>query len=149
MIHPISDIYFLNNAQSSFLLGLASSNTVYLILIIIRKSISDLFLIEKKYNYPKPIAGPLTHMAYNASIYLTILLAFERYLCVCWPKKAEKICTPKKTKVPSMSFYSDFILILSRFYSDFILTLSRFFRNLHYPNFIQISSWFSKKKKSG
>ena len=38
-------------------------------------------------------------MAYNTSIYLTILLAFERYLCVCCPKKAEKICTPKKTKI--------------------------------------------------
>ena len=83
----------------SFLLGLASSNTVYLILIIIRKSISALFLIDKKFNYPKPIASPLTHMAYNTSIYLTILLAFERYLCVCLPKKAEKICTPKKTKI--------------------------------------------------
>ena len=38
-------------------------------------------------------------MAYNTSIYLTILLAFERYLCVCWPKKAKYICTPKKTKI--------------------------------------------------
>ena len=38
---------------------------------------------------------------------------------------------------PSMSFYPDFILILSRFYSDFILILSRF-----YPDFIQILSWF-------
>ena len=56
-------------------------------------------------------------------------------------------------KVPSMSFYPDFILILSWFYPDFILILSwfyldfiqilsRFFKNSLYPNFIQILSWF-------
>ena len=36
--------------------------------------------------------------------------------------------------VPSMSFYLDFILILSKFHPDFILILSRFYQN--YPNFI-------------
>ena len=46
------------------------------------------------------------------------------------------------TKAPSMSFYPDFISILSWFYPDFILILSRFFRNSLYPNFIQILSWF-------
>ena len=39
--------------------------------------------------------------------------------------------------VPSMSFYPDFIQILSRFYPDFIQILFRF-----YPDFIQILSRF-------
>ena len=41
------------------------------------------------------------------------------------------------SKVPSMSFYPDFILILSKVYFDCIQTLSRF-----YPDFIQILFWF-------
>ena len=53
-----------------------------------------------------------------------------------------------KHKVPSMSFYPGFILILSRFlsrflskiYPNFIQILFRFFRNSLYPDFIQISS---------
>ena len=40
-------------------------------------------------------------------------------------------------KVPSMSFYPDFIQILTRFYPDFIQILFRF-----YPDFIQILSRF-------
>ena len=69
---------FIKNYTIFFLLGLASSNSVYLILMIIRKSISDLFCIDKRINYPQPIATPLSNMAYNTSIYLTILLTFER-----------------------------------------------------------------------
>ena len=38
-----------------------------------------------------------------------------------------------ETWEPSMSFYPEFILILSRFYLDFLLILSKF-----YPDFIQI-----------
>ena len=47
--------------------------------------------------------------------------------------------------VPSMSFYPDFIQILSRFYPDFIQILSRFYRNSLYPNFIHILSKFFSK----
>ena len=52
-------------------------------------------------------------------------------------KKIFKISKKKRErrKGPSMSFYSDFISILSRFYPDFIQILSRF-----YPNFILILS---------
>ena len=44
------------------------------------------------------------------------------------------------TKVPSMSFYPDFILILSRFYPNFIQILSKFIQTSFkfYPDFIQI-----------
>ena len=38
---------------------------------------------------------------------------------------------PPLPLVPSMSFYPDFFLILSRFYLDFIQSLSRF-----YPDFL-------------
>ena len=37
-------------------------------------------------------------------------------------------------------FYSDFIQVLYRVYPDFILILSRYFKNSLYPNFIQILS---------
>ena len=42
----------------------------------------------------------------------------------------------------SMSFYPDFILILSWFYLDFILILSRFYPDFLKTHFIQILSWF-------
>ena len=51
-------------------------------------------------------------------------------------------------KVPSMSFYPDFILISSRFYPNVIQILSKFYPNFililskFYPNLIQILSRF-------
>ena len=48
--------------------------------------------------------------------------------------------------VQSMSFYPDFIQILSRFYPHFTLISSWFFRDSLYPTFIQISSWFHLNK---
>ena len=42
----------------------------------------------------------------------------------------------------SMSFYPDFILILSCFYLDFILILSRFYPDFLKTHLIQILSWF-------
>ena len=46
------------------------------------------------------------------------------------------------SKGSSMSFYSDFTLILSRFYPDFILILSRFYPDFLKTHFIQILSRF-------
>ena len=63
-----------------------------------------------------------------------------------WWKDWDKICVSFFLSLQkcegtslSMSFYSDFILILSWFYPDYILILSRC-----YPDFIQILSWFFK-----
>ena len=47
-----------------------------------------------------------------------------------------------KTQVPSMIFYPDFILILSRFYPDFIQILSRFYPDFLKTHFILILSRF-------
>ena len=46
------------------------------------------------------------------------------------------------SKVPSISFYPDFVSIISRFYLDFVQILSRF-----YPDFIQILCRFYPTSK--
>ena len=60
-------------------LALAISDAIYVLTMVIHKSIPTIFEIESKYFYIKPIASPLSHVAYTTSMYLTVLLAFDRY----------------------------------------------------------------------
>ena len=61
-------------------LALAISDAIYVLTMVIHKSIPTIFEIESKYFYIKPIASPLSHVAYTTSMYLTVLLAFDRYV---------------------------------------------------------------------
>ena len=61
-------------------LALAISDAFYVFTMVIHKSIPTIFEIESKYFYIKPIASPLSHVAYTTSMYLTVLLAFDRYV---------------------------------------------------------------------
>ena len=66
--------------------------------MVIHKSIPTIFEIESKYFYIKPIASPLSNVAYTTSMYLTVLLAFERYLKVCHSNTAKNVCTLSNVK---------------------------------------------------
>ena len=79
------------------------------------KSVLDL---DKKNHYIEPIVYPLSHAFYNISIYLITLMAFERYMCVCWPQKSKSIVTLKKTK----------IYIICCVFVGLIFTIPRFFQ---------------------
>ena len=48
-----------------------------------------------------PILYPSAHTAYMGSMYLTVLLTFERYLAVCWKKQF----TIKKTMISMASIF--------------------------------------------
>ena len=71
--------------------------------MIADKSVPALFkallCLDKKNHFTEPIVYPLCHAFYNISIYLITLMAFERYMCVCWPQKSKSIVTLKKTKI--------------------------------------------------
>ena len=49
--------------------------------------------ISSNYRLEYPITYPIGHMAYTGSIYMTVLLSFERYVAVC----KKKLITVKKT----------------------------------------------------
>ena len=87
----------------SLISGLATSNSIFIIMMIVDKSVPALFKevleLDKKNHYTEPIVYPLVHAFYNISIYLITLMAFERYMCVCWPQKSKSIVTLKKTKI--------------------------------------------------
>ena len=87
----------------SLISGLATSNSIFIITMIADKSVPALFkallCLDKKNHYTEPIVYPLCHAFYNISIYLITLMAFERYMCVCWPQKSKSIVTLKKTKI--------------------------------------------------
>ena len=68
-------------------------------MLIIDKALKALFNLDGKTFYVKLIASPVSNVAYNTSIYFTVLLAFERYVSICLPKKAKKWCTLSKTKM--------------------------------------------------
>ena len=79
-------------------LALAISDAIYVLTMVIHKSIPTIFEIESKYFYIKPIASPLSNVAYTTSMYLTVLLAFERYLKVCHSNTARNVCTLSNAK---------------------------------------------------
>ena len=79
-------------------LALAISDAIYVLSMVIHKSIPTIFEIESKYFYIKPIASPLSNVAYTTSMYLTVLLAFERYLKVCHSNTARNVCTLSNVK---------------------------------------------------
>ena len=99
-------------------LALAISDAFYVFTMVIHKSIKAIFVIDSKLFYIKPIASPLSHVAYTTSMYLTILLAFERYLKICHPNTATKICTLSNTK--------KFIFLAS--FVGFFYSFPRFFQ---------------------
>ena len=82
-----------------FFLALAKSDSIYVLMLIIDKALKALFNLDGKKFYVKLIASPVSNVAYNTSIYFTVLLAFERYVSICLPKKAKKWCTLSKTKM--------------------------------------------------
>ena len=101
-IYTWSTIWDYSN-HISLISGLATSNSIFIITMIADKSVPALFKsvleLDKKNHYIEPIVYPLSHAFYNISIYLITLMAFERYMCVCWPKKSKSIVTLKKTKI--------------------------------------------------
>ena len=99
-------------------LALAISDAIYVFTMVIHKSIKAIFVIDSKLFYIKPIASPLSHVAYTTSMYLTILLAFERYLKICHPNTATKVCTLSNTK--------KFIFLAS--FVGFFYSFPRFFQ---------------------
>ena len=106
------------SVHSFILLALAISDAIYVFTMVIHKSIKAIFVIDSKLFYIKPIASPLSHVAYTTSMYLTILLAFERYLKICHPNTATKICTLSNTK--------KFIFLAS--FVGFFYSFPRFFQ---------------------
>ena len=68
-------------------------------MLIIDKALKALFNLDGETFYVKFIASPVSNVAYNTSIYFTVLLAFERYVSICLPKKAKIWCTLIKTKI--------------------------------------------------
>ena len=74
---PVSNPIFLIS-------GLATSNSIFITMMIADKSVPALlksvWCLDNKNHYIEPIVYPLTHAFYNISIYLTTLMAFERYI---------------------------------------------------------------------
>ena len=98
-------------------LGLASTNSVYVLMMII-KNLEEIFHLQGDTYYPKLVASPMSHVAYNMSIYLTVFLAFERYIQICFQSKARNLTTPNKTKM----------YIVAIFFVCMIYTMPRFFQ---------------------
>ena len=53
-----------------------------------------------------PITNAIRKFAYTSSIYTIVAFALERYLSICKPEKAKKLCTPKKVKILDCEFES-------------------------------------------
>ena len=57
-----------------------------------------------------PVVHPLMNLTWIMSIYLTVLLAIERFLVICWTNLKTKHYTKKRTKV-ALLFTFVFVVI--------------------------------------
>ena len=83
------------------LLGLAACDLVLLFTSLWLFAIPDIYIYTRwfrfyvcdVYPYTTPYAYPISLIAQTSSVYITMTVAVERYIAVCWPLKARSLCT--------------------------------------------------------
>ena len=73
------------------------------------------------WNYVRVIVYPLLFIAQSAMIWLTVLLAITRYISVCLPYKASKLCSLHRIKSGVMSvMFCSVLYNLPRFFEVYV-----------------------------
>ena len=76
------------------------------------------FVVESSYQvYSYQYLYPCMNIAWTASIFLTVLMSFERFLGICYQNAAKKFCTQKKTMIYIFAiFICSCVYNIPRFY---------------------------------
>lgn len=97
----------MRSSINCLLIGLASCDTVLIVTSMLLFGIPSIYpysgLLFYYYNniYPfiSPAIFPLAMIAQTSSIYMTFTITLERYVAVCHPLKARRLCTYGRAKI--------------------------------------------------
>jgi len=88
-------------AVTTMLQALAVSDTLVLVFGLLARSLR--MVIGRRYtpilNLMYPWLMPIIYILRLANIWLTVWLTFDRYIAVCHPLHAQRLCTTKKTSI--------------------------------------------------
>lgn len=95
----------MRSSTSCYLIALAVFDSIVLISLVLFLALPTIYnqtgQIEgyaKMYPYMQPYAYPTALTAQTCSIYTTVAFTVERFIAVCWPLKAAKMCTIQRTR---------------------------------------------------
>lgn len=95
----------MQSSTSCYLIALAVFDIIVLISLVLFMSLPTVYLATGKlegyfraYPYMHPYAYPTALTAQTCSIYTTVAFTVERYIAVCMPLKAAKMCTTSRAR---------------------------------------------------
>ena len=103
------------SSTSCYLIALAIFDTIVLISLVLFFSLPTIRKLEsylRIYPYFHPFAYPIALISQTCSIYTTVGFTVERYIAVCHPLKAAKMCTISRARKAVL-----FILLASVIYN--------------------------------
>ncbi|KAL3851816.1 hypothetical protein ACJMK2_015521 [Sinanodonta woodiana] len=107
-------------STNSYLISLAVADLIFL-LIFSNRFLETRLSIEQEYLYYTIMtyANIFLDILLLASVWLTVMLALERYIAICHPMRAMAICTVKRAR----------IIIICIFIGAFIIRCPKFFQH--------------------
>ena len=81
-----------------YFLGLAIFDSLVISAVVLLKGVPSVAESSYQVNIFQ-LLYPCMNISWTSSIYLTILLSFERFLGICYPNVAREFCTLKKTMI--------------------------------------------------
>ena len=109
----------MHSSTSWYLIALAVFDSLVLISLFLFMSLPTVFIATGKlesyfqaYPYMHPYAYPTALTAQTCSIYTTVAFTVERYIAVCMPLKAAKMCTVSRARKTILT-----IIVLSIIYN--------------------------------
>ncbi|KAL3851813.1 hypothetical protein ACJMK2_015518 [Sinanodonta woodiana] len=106
-------------STNSYLISLAVADLIFL-LIFSNRFLETRLSIEQEHLYftIMTYAGIFLDILLLASVWLTVMLALERYIAICHPMRAMAICTVKRAR----------IIIICIFIGAFVMRFPKFFQ---------------------
>ena len=109
----------MQSSTSCYLIALAVFDIIVLISLVLFMSLPTFYIARgqleayfRAYPYMHPFAYPTALTAQTCSIYTTVAFTVERYIAVCMPLKAAKMCTASRARKTIL-----FLVIISIIYN--------------------------------
>ncbi|XP_011451743.3 FMRFamide receptor [Magallana gigas] len=140
----------MTTSTNSYLTALAIADLGFLVFLVSKFFGSEEMSVEvyyKYYFYTGTIAPVFVETFLMASVWLTVVLAVERYIAICHPLKAIAICTVNRARlIIAGIFIFSFIIRIPRFFEFKLMTMSHCGKELVHimPTEMVMSKYYTK-----